>query len=204
MHSPLHRVIFAPFYPPLLFGVAGFFIRFVMAWPGLARCHVFHLKILTAPAHVDILRRMQPSKIPLVAVLLALLPPAVAGGAPAPAAPEAVALTLAEEIKFYCTVLGAAAHAIVSARDRDMAQEAVQDAMRENWIVGINRTLLRDALEVVDFAYGAGRDTGGPEIERFVTEKWCKGQLLEPDSSAGGGDPEETVPRGQEQSLMSR
>src|SRR5690606_20176819 len=45
-----------------------------------------------------------------------------------------------------------------------------------NWIVGINRTLLRDALEVVDFAYGTGRDVSGPEIEKFVTEEWCKGQ----------------------------
>lgn len=124
-------------------------------------------------------------------------------GEPVHEAPEAVALTPAEEIEFYCTVLGAAAHAIVSARDRGTAQEAVQDAMRENWIVGINRTLLRDALEVIDFAYGTGRDTGGSELKRFVTEEWCKGQLLEPDSNADDG-PEGSVPKAQEQSLMSR
>lgn len=118
-------------------------------------------------------------------------------GEPVPDAPESVALTPAEKIALYCTVLGAAAHAIVSARDRGAAQEAVQDAMRENWIVGINRTLLRDALEVVDFAYGTGRDAGGPEIERFVTEEWCKRQLLGQDGSTDDSS-EGTAPKAHE------
>lgn len=139
---------------------------------------------------------MQPSKIPLVIVLLSFLPLAVAHGEPVPEAPESVALTPAEEIKFYCTVLGATAHVIVSARDRGVAQEAVQDAMRKNWIVGINMTLLRDAFEVVDFAYGTGRDAGGSEIERFVTEEWCKGQLLEQDNGADD-DPEGAAAKAQ-------
>lgn len=141
---------------------------------------------------------MQPSKIHLI-VLLSFLPLAVAGGEPAPKACVNTVLTPAERIELYCTVLGAAAHAIVSARDRGVAQEAMQDAMRVNGIVGVNRALLRDALEVVDFAYGTGRDVGGSEIERFVIEEWCKGQLLEQGGSAADDDgPEGTASKAQE------
>ncbi len=140
---------------------------------------------------------MSLPKISLVIVLLSLEPLAIASGEPVPEAPEAVALTPTEKIELYCTVLGAVAHVIASARDRGVAQEAVQDEMRKNWIVGINRTLLRDALEVVDFAYGTGRDAGGSEIGRFVTEEWCKGQLLEQGSGVDDG-PVGTAPKAQE------
>jgi len=92
--------------------------------------------------------------------------------------PRPSGLTLDEDVRLYCDVLGAVTRTVINARDRGEPADMLRDAMHRHWIVGINKTLLRDALEVIDFAYGTGLDVDGQTIERFVVTEWCEGQLL--------------------------
>lgn len=87
-------------------------------------------------------------------------------------------LTSDEDVRLYCDVLGAVTRAVINARDRREPADTLRDAMHRHWIVGVNKTLLRDTLEVIDFVYGTGLDVDGQTIERFVVTEWCQGLLL--------------------------
>lgn len=152
----------------------------ILGWCGHAQCPRFGLPVLamTPKSGIGILRNMPSPRFFIALLSLALVQSAANGSELAPDASASRVLTPAEEVRLFCGVVSAAARVVVSARDRGVAQADVEDAMRENGIVGVNRTLLRDVLEVIDFAYGTGRDTEGAEIERFVTGEWCEGQLL--------------------------